>query len=311
MPSNSLTPRRRSHGKPPICKSKLPLPPLPPYPPPYYCGLINLDPVALYHRSLALPQPPRPPFKPIAVRNLLCHLYANLANSHWLATVNALRDHWSLFNGLRIIAIPTGPDLVPPDELRARLPPNCLTFTFPNDPRLREVASFLPLLKAVQSIDQTRATFYCHAKGTTPLHDITPNKSAAIRKWRNHMIFSCLTQWRNVSHLLRRYATVGTYKIDYSNIPGYRMTSPSGLTTGLWHYAGTFFWFRNDQVFTRPHWSAIADDPFAAEMWLGGFIPPELAAGIPPGWTPPETNPPDLYHPDAHPIRRTAFNRPN
>ncbi|GAH09768.1 unnamed protein product, partial [marine sediment metagenome] len=67
-----------------------------------------------------------------------------------------------------------------------------------------------------------------------------------------------------------------------------------------WHYAGSFFWFRHDCIFRDPHWSAIPDDPYAVEMWLGDFIPSKLAATLYQTWPPTFHPAPDLYNPASH-----------
>jgi len=301
MPSNKFSPRRRSHKRPPICLSIPPRRILTPYPPPYYGSIAGARPPANYHQIHAVSRPTDPPFPRIHRRNLIAHLYAPLDSWEWRHMVIELQRHWPLFNGKKIIAIPTAKDLHPPHVLQSYFPPGATFIHTPNDRRLREVATFLPLLQRIRSLNKHEATFYCHSKGTSPFHVDRPNTPQAIRLWTTHLFWACLTQWKRIHQLLKHHAAASAYLIDYSGIPNHRMTSPTGLTLGTWHFAGTFFWFRNEQIFSRKFWSAIPDDPFAAEMWLGSFVPAGLAGSLPPTWHPPKTNPPDLYEPGPHP----------
>jgi len=297
---NKFSHRRRTVRRPPICISKPPPKPYqyPPYP--YAGDAGELSAGAAWALRATLPPIPNPPFAPIHRRNLIFHLYPLKKNPEWLLNLNQIRRRWSLFNARRIVAIATGPGLLPINRVRLLVPGDAQILDIPNDTRLRESASFLSLLRAVRTVHRDEATFYAHSKGTSPHNAQDPAKISAIRLWRNRMYTELLDDWPLVAHALRNFATCGTFKIDYSAYPDHVMRSPTGLDWGTWHYAGTFFWFRHDNVFRNPHWSAIGDDPYAAEMWLGALIDTKRAATIYQPWDPLKHPPPDLYDPANH-----------
>jgi len=298
--ANKFSYRRRHAKKPSICISKPPPKPYqyPPYP--YAGDAGELSAGAAWALRATLPPIPLPPFKPITVRNLIFHCYPNPKNDAWLRNLQQLRKRWKLFNGRRILAIATGPDLLPAHFILNELDAATEYLCVPNDPRLREAATFLPLMKLIRSLDSNEATFYAHSKGSSGHHGDNADKRLAIRFWRNRMYRELLNGWPNVRNRFRTAAAVGTFKIDYSDFPDHVMRSPTGLDWGQWHFAGNFFWFRHDLIFRDPHWSELADDPYAVEMWLGALIDSELAQSVYQPWCAFDHPPPDLYNPNTH-----------
>lgn len=300
MTSNKFSARRGHAKKPPICISKPPKPPYPPNPGGRGSTRRPIDPALAWTRRSRLPPVPSPPHKPITIRNLTYHVYPNPENEEWFQNLDQLRRRWTLFNGRRTVAIATGPGLVPPDRVESFLGPDAEYFPLPNDPRLRETASFLHLLRTIRSTATNEATFYAHTKGASPHHHAQPGKELAIRYWRNRMYHELLDFPAKVAQALIGHATCGTFKIDYSQFPGYLMHSPTGLDSATWHYAGSFFWFRHDCIFRNPHWSEVSDDPYAAELWLGNLLDTSKAATIYQPWPAIHHPPPDLYDPNTH-----------
>lgn len=297
MTSNKFSHLTGAHGTPPICISKIP----PPYVYTHDPAAAHMDPILQWAQRSTLPPVPSPNYKPIAKRNLIYHVFPFADNMACFENLIQLKRRWHLFNGRRIIAIATGPRLVPPNAVSNHLGTDCEYIHVKNDPRLRDVASFQTMLTMVRTTATDEATFYAHTKGTAPHHRDKPDKRVAIRYWRNRMYHELLDRWKQVAMVLRNHATCGTYKIDYSQIPHYEMLSPTGVRWGNWHYAGNFFWFRHDCIFRNPHWSEIPDDPYAAEMWLGHFLPAEHAATVHQPFDPQRHPTPDLYNPDSHP----------
>jgi len=62
---------------------------------------------------------------------------------------------------------------------------------------------------------------------------------------------------------LRRHPCVGTTKLVWpaGRVPPY----PTRLMHGRWVFAGTLFWFRHDQVFTRPDRQDVPQDRYGTE----------------------------------------------
>jgi len=253
-----------------------------------------------------LPPPPTtPPYAPITTRNLLYHAYCPRGQASSSANLYQLARAWPLFNGRRVIVIATGPGLYSPRTIRRALGTDAEYLEYPNDPRLRESRHFADLLWTIRSTSSHEATFYAHTKGASPLNNLGDDKHRAITSWRLEMYHALLDHWPTVEKALRRKPTCGTHLIDYSLHLDPVMRSPTGLRYGTWHYAGSFYWFRHDQVFTRHNWSCIPDDPWADEMWLGNLLPASAAHTLFQPWTPTDPAHADPYSLAAHhPLRR-------
>jgi len=297
---NKFTSRRGHPKKPAICISKPPPKPYqyPPYPGSEYDKPLDVD--QAWVAAATLPAIPEPPFEPITVRNLAFHCYPSPRTPTWFQNLHELSHSLDLFNGRRVVAIATGPGLVPPHIVQNVLGRDVEYFQIQNHPRLREVASFHGLLDQLRSTASNEATFWAHSKGTSEHHATNHDKQLAIRYWRNRMYRELLVGWPDVAVALQTAAAVGCFKIDYSCFPDHVMHSPTGLEWGTWHFAGNFWWIRHDQIFRNPKWSAIADDPYAGEMWLGNLIDTRLAATVYQPWNPIEHPAPNLYDPQSH-----------
>lgn len=294
MTSSKLSSRRQTRGTPPVCRK--PPPPQPPsYPP---AGLSEQH--LRYLVASKLPDAPRPPFQSIDLRNLIFHLYAHRANDAATRALHQLRTRWDLFNGRKLIAVAHDRHTMPLRQIKRLLPGDAEYFVIPNDPRLRETASFPELLRTIRSVDPRTATFYAHAKGSSPTHNQTRSVALAIQLWALRMFHHLLDSWPHVDEALRTHATAGIYLIDYTDTPHQRITSPTGGPWGKWHYAGTFFWFRHDHIFNNPRWSMIPDDSYGPEQWLGSFIPANLAATLYQPFPPKADPQPNYYDPAAH-----------
>jgi hypothetical protein len=68
-------------------------------------------------------------------------------------------------------------------------------------------------------------------------------------------------------------------------------------------FAGTFFWFRNDEVFSHPRWSEVASDRYAAEAWLSTLFKPDDGASVYQRW-------PENMYPPPSPYDPAVYERP-
>jgi hypothetical protein len=124
-----------------------------------------------------------------------------------------------------------------------------------NDPR-GEAVAFPDLLEQVNSVDPNEVTFYAHAKGVKYGSQVT----APLRKWVETLYRVNLDDWLAVKRQLDRYPMTGAFKM-YGRFATHRQM-------GDWHYSGTFFWFRNQAVFSK-NYSQVPDFYYGVEAWPG------------------------------------------
>lgn len=211
-------------------------------------------------KKLGTPMP-RP-----TIRNLIYHICPLKSNDGWRDNIRELRERLSIFNGKKIIGIARGDGLHPPEVVQRELP-GCEFFILPNCSELREVVTFLPLLLSVANEDYREATFYGHTKGNS-----TDGDKAGAWLWTLAMYRHLLDFPDEVMTDLETHDAVGTHQMIWHGGPP---PFPSGLRHCGWMFAGTFFWFRHDAVFTLPNWRQVPVDRYGAEAWLGGLLPPE------------------------------------
>ena len=202
-----------------------------------------------------------------------------------------------------MVAIATGPGMVPTEEVREALGAEFEVIEVPNDSQLREVASLRPLLEAVASTREDEATFYGHSKGNS-----TGDSVEGAMAWTATMYGQLVGRWPAAMRLLEHFAAVGTTQIVWPEgaTPPYPTQQPGAVARnarlpGLWMFAGTFFWFRHAAVFSRPGWADVRPDRYAAEAWLSGLIEPHEAFSLYQPW-PEELYPtPSPYHAENYP----------
>lgn len=200
------------------------------------------------------------------IRHLLYHIYP-VSNGHWRWNVEQLCGRLKAFNGHRIVAIVTDPPTGrlpdpggshPPD--RARHIPGCdsaeevkaefgrrwsgepITFIeMHNDPSLREVKSFIPMLEHVLTDDPNHITLYAQAKGTTR------HGGHIARRWTETLYEIMFDHFPLAEEMLKDFPVVGCFK---KLGPGW---TPEQSHSD-WHYSGSWFWFRNAELAKREWW---------------------------------------------------------
>lgn len=237
---------------------------------------------------------------PIKTRSVIYHVAPLKKNDLWRENVKQLLHRINVFNGDRIAAVATGSstDLHSASEVRKLLEPHDFrVIECRNDKRLREVASFKPLLEMVACNNKTRAVFYAHTKGNSTGCDVQ-----GATYWRNAMYYQLLTRWERCMRELERYAAVGTHKIIWP--VGARPPYPTRLMHGHWMFAGTFFWFRCDAVFrTGSEWAKVPNDRYGAEAWLSGMFEPHETKSVYQLW-------PDRQYPTPNPYDPRIYDEP-
>lgn len=225
--------------------------------------------------------------------NLIYHVAALRSNGIWRDNLDQLLKRWHVFTGRKIIAIATGDRLHSVESVKRYINRHDAEYIeVANDPELREVASFRPLLEAIQSTSRAEATFYAHTKGNS-----TSDSVDGSTAWRNAMYHHLLDRIESVRESLRTFAAVGTTKIVWQkgSLPPY----PSHLMHGNWMFAGTFFWFRHDEIFSR-NWQFIPVDRYGAESWLSGMLREDEALSIYQPWPIDQYPTPSPYLAEIH-----------
>lgn len=199
----------------------------------------------------------------VPTRNLAYFVLPIDRNDMWQWNLRQLKQRWHLFTGSKSLAVSVGSG-----QSHARRRISTLSINevleyskqlglewdhvreFSNNPKLGEVAAFPWLLENSQGGD---LTFYAHAKGVT--HHGEPN----IQKWTEWMYHALLDDWSSVQNALELFSMCGAFRLyGQFKTPG----------NNRWHYNGTFYWFRNDDVFSR-NWQHIDQKYYGTEAWPG------------------------------------------
>jgi hypothetical protein len=227
----------------------------------------------------AEPAPPAPPDE--WTRHLLYFVYPIAGNGVWQRNVDQLLERIELFNGRRVCAIGyRSGTLVSKPERRGQRPPHALDI--PETVRARlaghgfefvefrdsaelgvigETAAFPTLLESVSGFTGPGdVTFYAHAKGVSrPV-----NRGVSVHPWASLLYAANLDYWPIVAEVLKSKPMAGSLKTL-----GRAMNYP-----GMAHYSGTFFWFRNDAIFSRD-WRNVPPIWGGVESWPGVVCKPD------------------------------------
>lgn len=202
--------------------------------------------------------PPRPikSYGGAITRHLIYYIYPVRGNGVWQRNVEHLLRRIDLFNGRRIVAIATGDELEPAEDVQAAFGSHVNEYLLqPNNKRLGEVAAFVPMLERIGSRSPSECTFYAHAKGVTR----QVNDRVTVHRWADLMYESLLDHWPLIEQLLEQYPIAGSFKKVGRGFAG---------STSDWHYSGTFFWMRNSEVFSRD-WRRVDQQYGGVEAWPG------------------------------------------
>jgi len=206
-------------------------------------------------------------YRDITTRNLIYHVCPLRNNDGWRHNLALLARRLDAFNGKRIIAIATGDECESSVEVHRELSGldyECILR--PNDPELREVATFADLLQVVANTNNDEATFYAHSKGNS-----TAGAVDGAQRWTSTMYHELLDdgKWQRCMEHLKTHAAVGINKMVWDDKqPPY----PSRLRHGKWMFSGTFWWIRHDVAFGHDNWSYVPRDRYGAEAWPSGVI---------------------------------------
>lgn len=185
---------------------------------------------------------------------MLYHIWPNKANDYWRWNVAQLLHSIDQFDGVRSIGVVTDQGTATLQEVQTEFAhvriDNWVELT--NNPARRECITFLPLMQTLPR-EQNNITWYGHAKGVRHAQPEIP------LLWAYAMYCLTLDNPNKVLAVLQKFGIAGTFKRhDQFRLPHH----------ACWHYSGTFFWFRNYEVFNTPGWNDLAPNFFAGvEAW--------------------------------------------
>lgn len=179
------------------------------------------------------------------VRHLLFHMWPVKRNERWKWHLEQLRQRLSLFNGRRILAVVMDEWTENMDAVkRLAAPLFDEIFEMPNDPSLREVATFEPLFSRVQSLDPGEAILWAHSKGVGRRGHQQVNRWAELQ-WETYCDYP-----EYLRSVLQQYPLAGSFKkIGHGWV--------NGESESDWHYSGSWFWVRSRDLFSLPDWKRI------------------------------------------------------
>ncbi len=235
-------------------------------------------------------------YEPITVRNLIYHVCPLASNDLWRHNVRQLLGRIDVFNGRRIVAINVGDGMESPAEVHRAFEGEDYEFFYhENNPQLREVATFRPLLERIANVNRDEATFYAHTKGNS-----TAGSVEGATYWRNGAYHHLLDRAAECSTWLKQFPAVGIHKMTWVAADKDFSPYPSRLRHGRWMFAGTFFWFRNDIIFGHSRCLEVPADRYGAEAYLSGLLPHWHAKSVWQLW-------PELKYPWPNPYKPELY----
>lgn len=191
-------------------------------------------------------------------RNLLMHIWPVAGFGAWQWNCDQILKRRHLFNGRKVIAIVTDDVTDRPETVINYLRPLGAEFmVIRNDFMRREGITMVPLLSQVISEDPDEVTFYCHAKGVR--HKMSPqSRESCIFQWTDSMWNVLLDYWPAIQEALERKAMCGMFRrLGQFRTPG----------NHRWFFSGSFYWFRNRDVFRRRWFHLDIHKFFGVESW--------------------------------------------
>lgn len=228
---------------------------------PEYPDVENLVPLPKVNQRRLAPRPTDPP-EPIPVkwgkepvRHMIYHIWPTKRSESWRRNVTELRKRIEMFNGLRIVGIAVDGDTATPEEVKAEFS-GCRVdhwVIVDNDKKLGEGATFHKMMNLLPR-DENNITWYGHAKGTK----YTEGQDGVVPRWTDMLYRTTLDHYSEVKKSLTQFPITGSMK---------RYGDFNKPNTWRWHYSGTFFWFRNADVFARPQWVRLVPFYGCVECW--------------------------------------------
>jgi hypothetical protein len=185
-------------------------------------------------------------------RNLIFHIYPKIgAEWNWHEHIERIRRHQHLFNGKIAIAVVTGKGLAAPENVTRLMDGIRVTdWVIAENTRLGETVTMTDLLRIVKTDDPNTITFRGHCKG------VTHRKDGIEQPWAEMMWRACM-DIQSVEDALASHTMAGALKCHRPLVANRK---------GEWFYAGTFYWFRNREIFQRD-WERTEPTRWYIEAW--------------------------------------------
>ena len=165
-------------------------------------------------------------------RNLMFYCYPRKEGQNWRRSVRHLKARWNQFTGKKVVAITQDETTDDPSEVIAEFGSDC-DFHICCNTHLQEIQPFAYLLTAIQN--EPGITLYAHSKGCTHIDNVSSHL------WCDAMASACLDYPQLVDCCLQNAMTCGAF----------RSLQPIGISRSAWHFAGTWWWVRNADLFSR------------------------------------------------------------
>lgn len=197
-------------------------------------------------------------------RNLIAHIWPGPTGT-WRRTVEHLLSRWDAFDQ-RIFAIAYDLDeqcdeVLSMIEKRGHRRFHDFRFhVTKNDSKRGESKSFYATTNMMDQMPREGHSLYCHTKGASygppgsPPSATNPYSPTLAHNWADVMFHLCLDYPALVEATLQDHPIAGPFR---------RVENRMGVP---WHYSGTFFWFRNRDVFSRD-WRQPMEDRNDVERW--------------------------------------------
>lgn len=177
--------------------------------------------------------------------HLMMHIYPKIGGT-WRDAVAGIRQRLQVFDGRRVFGIVHGDGLEAPEVVRGELADIATDFVvLGNEPSLREVQTWPSMISLLHG--QPGRVFYCHSKGATH------HAESICQEWRETMFAVCLDYPELIDAALAQYPICGPFRRF------------GGLNVD-WHFSGSFYWFRCDEIWQR-EWGDIRQNWYGVESW--------------------------------------------
>lgn len=202
--------------------------------------------------------PAEPPDFDMPPATLLFHFCPWMGRPEMISFhVRCLSRYLPQFSKVRINLV-TGQDFADPDELEARLRaamrPGADVKFFRNPHTAAERGETVPFFRdLLPEAGDEETVCYGHSKGAM----LSPMPGG--RAWGEFMYEATMGRPALAFKLLETHPCAGAF------------VRPSDRRGAKWHYAGTFFWFRNVRTFAG--WNEFNASRYGVESWLGRFVP--------------------------------------
>jgi hypothetical protein len=192
------------------------------------------------------------------IRHLTFHVWPTTRHDAWQWNLQQLAQRWPLFTGKKIIAIATDESTVPAETVLQFCEQIGIQWDHvvvqPNDARLREGATWVPMLSFLnpQNAGPSEVVFACHGKGVRHEH-----REEHIKSWAEVMYESCLDYWPLAEEQLKSRVATGSFR----KFGGFKTQCRN------FHFSGTFFWWRLAEI-GRRDWKKVEQKYWGTENWM-------------------------------------------